>query len=154
MSILFYNYAYDGVIYIRSFRDVNVFIFILKNDRFVMKTTTKERKRNDCFSKQSLTRTLCSIVNDAPLLTIINDDPALTFVNDRNSNYTSCGASNLEYLIFPFICFNLIVYIFSYSNLQYLSIYLSIPFFYGRMSREVLLESMFLETRFKLQKRL
>ena len=29
-------------------RDVNVFIF-QKNDRFVMKTTTKNRKRNDRF---------------------------------------------------------------------------------------------------------
>ena len=34
-------------------RDVNVFIF-LKNDRFIMKTTTKNRKRNDCFSKKLL----------------------------------------------------------------------------------------------------
>ena len=30
--------------------DVNVFI-LLKNDRFVMKTTTKNRKRNDRFLK-------------------------------------------------------------------------------------------------------
>ena len=29
-------------------RDVNVFIF-LKNDRFIMKTMTKNRKRNDHF---------------------------------------------------------------------------------------------------------
>ena len=32
-------------------RDVNVFIF-QKNDRFVMKTTTKNRKRNDRFLKR------------------------------------------------------------------------------------------------------
>ena len=33
-------------------RDVNVFIF-QKNDRFVMKTTTKNRKRTDRFQKRS-----------------------------------------------------------------------------------------------------
>jgi len=33
-------------------RDVNVFIF-QKNDRFVKKKTTKNRKRNDLFQKRS-----------------------------------------------------------------------------------------------------
>ena len=32
-------------------RDVNVISFFFKNDRFVMKTTTKNRKRNDRFKK-------------------------------------------------------------------------------------------------------
>ena len=37
---------------ILTLRDVNVFIF-LKNDRVVMKKTTKNRKRNDRFVKGS-----------------------------------------------------------------------------------------------------
>ena len=40
----------ERIEYIPICRDVNVFIF-QKNDRFVMKTTTKIRKRNDRFLK-------------------------------------------------------------------------------------------------------
>ena len=71
-------------------RDVNVFIF-QKNDRFVMKTTTKNRKRNDRFSKRSFSKTIVfikfvvslTIVNYEPSLTIVNDDPSLTIVNEE-----------------------------------------------------------------------
>ena len=67
-------------------RDVNVFIF-QKNGRFVMKTTTKNRKQNDRFKNDSFFKFVVSltIVNDDPLLTIVNDGPLLTttFVHDR-----------------------------------------------------------------------
>ena len=53
-------------------RDVNVFIF-LKNDRFIMKTMTKNRKRNDHFFKVSFLKIVVS-------LTIVNGDPSITIV--------------------------------------------------------------------------
>ena len=81
------------------------FSFFL-NDRFVMKTTTKNRKQNDrfkkkvnlfkisflkrsllkkiVFSKQSFYKIVVSLtmVEDEPSLTIFNHDPSLTIVND------------------------------------------------------------------------
>ena len=64
-------------------------VFIFLNDRFVMKTTTKNEKRNDRFQKQSFSKTTVfkklvvslTIVNDKPSLTIVNDDPSFTIVN-------------------------------------------------------------------------
>ena len=63
-------------------RDVNVFI-LQKNDRFVMKTTTKSRKRNNRFKNDRFLKKVRfskmvvfkTIVNDGPMLTIINEDP-------------------------------------------------------------------------------
>ena len=63
-------------------RDVNVFI-LQKNDRFVMKTTTKNRKRNNRFKNDRFLKKVRfskmvvfkTIVNDGPMLTIINEDP-------------------------------------------------------------------------------
>ena len=76
--------------------DVNVFIF-QKNNRFVMKTTTKNRKQNDRFFKQFvflkwsfLKRSIfikfvvsLMIVNDDPSLTIFNNEPSLEIVNNE-----------------------------------------------------------------------
>ena len=70
--------------------DVYVFI-LLKNDRFVKKTTTKIEKRSffSSFLKWSFLKrsffikfvVSLTIVNDDPSLTIVSGDPSLTIVN-------------------------------------------------------------------------
>jgi len=62
-------------------RDVNVFIF-QKNDRFGLKTTTKNRKRNDRFLKVRFLKMVVFktivLIKIVVSLTIVNDDPSLT----------------------------------------------------------------------------
>ena len=78
---------FQNVSIIRHYRDVNVFIF-LKNDRFVMQTTTKNRKRNDRFLKRSLFqkvrfKKMVVFIKIIVSLTIDNDDPSLTKRGNR-----------------------------------------------------------------------
>ena len=68
-------YRYVAVQY-STVRDVNVFIF-LKNDRFVMKTTTNNRKRNYRFFKVRFLK-MVVFIKLVISLTIVNDDPSLT----------------------------------------------------------------------------
>ena len=70
-------------------RNVNVFVF-LKNDRFIMKMTIKNRKRNDRFKNNSFLKMVVfktivslTIVNDDPSITMANDDHSLTIVNEE-----------------------------------------------------------------------
>ena len=61
------------------YRDVIVFIF-QKNDRFGMKTTTKNRKRNDRYLKRSFFLKvrffkMVVFIKFVVLLTIVNEDP-------------------------------------------------------------------------------
>ena len=77
-----------------TYRDVNVFIF-QKNDRFVMKTTTKNRKRNErffkkfvflkwWFLKRSFFKTFV-FQNDRFSIVFIKFVVSLTIVNDEPS---------------------------------------------------------------------
>ena len=62
---------------ILTFRDVNVFIFS-KNDRVVMKTTTKNRKRNDRFLKVRFLKMVVFktivLIKIVVSLTIVNEE--------------------------------------------------------------------------------
>ena len=94
---------FQKVSIIRHYRDVNVFIF-LKNDRFVMKTTTKNRKRNDRFLKRSLFqkvrfKKMVVFIKIIVSLTIDNDDPSLMIVNEKRKP-TSKGICNSHWVIF------------------------------------------------------
>ena len=61
----------------------------MKNDRFVMKTTTKKEKRNDRFVFESsfLKRVvfkMIAFIKLAVLLTIVKDVPSLTIIKEES----------------------------------------------------------------------
>ena len=74
-----------------------------------MKTTTKNRKRNDRFLKMIVFKTIVlkndrffklvvslTIVNDGPSLTIVYDDPLLTIVNKERKPIWRASVLNIE----------------------------------------------------------
>ena len=76
----------------------------MKNDRFVMQTTTKNRKRNDRFLKRSLFqkvrfKRMVVFIKIIVSLTIDNDDPSLMIVNEEKKP-TSKGICNSHWVIF------------------------------------------------------
>ena len=63
-------------------RDVNVFIF-QKNDRFVMKTTTKNRKRNDRFFKNNRMKTVANRFNKT---IVFSENETIVFENETKND--------------------------------------------------------------------